>query len=91
MNNDEKDIIFSEIENKMSKRIKEIKKLYQATIDEGSSKNFYLICDNIPNTLIFIKSEGNRRFGWFSSIPWKSNGGFKKDLEKKTLVFSLDN
>ena len=41
MNIDEKDIIFSEIENKMNKRIKEIKKLYQATIDEGSSKNFF--------------------------------------------------
>ena len=36
----EKAMIYKEIENKMNKRIKEIKKLYQATIDGGSPKNF---------------------------------------------------
>ena len=90
---DEKDMIFKEIENKMNKSIKEIKNLYQATIDGGDPINFHKKCDNIPNTLVFIKSEGNRRFGGFTSIPWKSEkiGIYLKDTEKKTFIFSLDN
>ena len=77
----------------MNKRIKEIKKLYQATIDGGDSKYFHLKCDNIPNTLVLVKSEGNRRFGGFTPIPWKSEeeGSYMKDQDNKTFVFSLDN
>ena len=91
MKGNEKDFIFKEIENKMNKRIKEMKRLYQATIDGGDPINFHSKCDNIPNTLVFVKSEGNRRFGGFTPIPWKSNGGFLQDNENKTFVFSLDN
>ena len=93
MRDDEKDIIIKEIENKINKRIKEIKKLYQATIDGGEPINFHSKCDNIPNTLVLIKSEGNRRFGGFTPIPWKSEEKeiFLKDQDNKTFVFSLDN
>ena len=91
MRDDEKDIIIKEIENKMNKRIKKIKKLYQATIDGGDPINFHQKCDNIPNTLVLIQSEGNRRFGGFTPIPWKSEGIWLKDSENKTFVFSLDN
>ena len=77
----------------MNKRIKEIKKLYQATKDGGEPINFHLKCGNIPNTLVLIKSEDNRRFGGFTPIPWKSEEGYvyKQDSENKTFVFSLDN
>ena len=90
---DEKDMLYKEIENKMNKRIKEINKLYQATIDGGDPINFHSKCDNIPNTLVLIKSEGKRRFGGFTPIPWKSIEGnnWIKDPENKTFVFSLDN
>ena len=71
MKEDEKNIIFSEIENKMNKKIKKLKKLYQATFDVGDSEIFHKKCDNIPNTLVFIESEGKRRFGGFTPIPWK--------------------
>ena len=93
MRENEKDIIFKEIENKMNKRIKEIKKLYQATIDGGDSKYFHSKCDNIPNTLVLVKSEGNRRFGGFTPIPWKSEKKeiWLNDKDNKTFVFSLDN
>ena len=84
-------MIFKEIENKMNKRIKEKKKIYQATIDGGDPINFHKKCDNIPNTLVLIKSEGYRRFGGFTPIPWKSDGDWSRDPQKKTFVFSLDN
>ena len=87
----EGNFIFKEIEKKINKRIKEIKKLYQATIDGGDTVNFHNKCDNIPNTLVLIKSECNRRFEGFTPIPLKSEGNYKSDPEMKTFVFSLDN
>ena len=92
MKEDEEKMIFSEIEAKMSKKIEKIKKLYQATVDGGDSEIFHKKCDNIPNTLVLIKSQGLRRLGGFTSIPWKSEkkNSFVNDLERKTFVFSLD-
>ena len=87
---DEKEWILSEIENKMNKTIKTVKKLYQATIDGGEPMNFHSKCDNIPNTLVLIESEGKRRFGGFTPIPWRTEKGFKKDYDYKTFIFSLD-
>ena len=87
----ERKLIFIEIEKRMNKKIKEIKKLYQASFDGGDSVNFHNKCDNIPNTLVLIKSEGQRRFGGFTPIPWKSEGGYMKDRNMITFVFSLDN
>jgi len=91
MKRDENNMIFSEIQNKMNKPIKEIKKLYQATIDGGEPLNFHKRCNNIPNTLVLIKSEGNRRFGGFTPIPWKSYFSKPEDIQNKTFIFSLDN
>ena len=86
----ENSFIFKEIENKMNKRIKEIRKLYQATIDGGEPINFHKRCNNIPNTLVLIQSEENKRFGGFTPIPWASDNLGKKDIKNTTFVFSLD-
>ena len=91
MKDSEKSIIFPEIEKKLNKKIKKIIKLYQATIDGGEPMIFHNKCDNIPNTLVLVQSEGNRRFGGFTPIPWTLKGGNKLDPEMKTFVFSLDN
>ena len=87
----EKYLILEEIEKRMDKKVKQINKLYQATTDGGDPINFHKKCDNIPNTLVLIKSEGKRRFGGFTPIPWNSKGGFIKDENNQTFVFSLDN
>ena len=91
MNYDERIIIFSEIESKMNKKIKIIKKLYQATIDGGDPINFHSKCDNIENTLVLIKSEGFKKIGGFTPIPWKSKGDYKDDPNSSSFIFSLDN
>ena len=75
----------------MNKTINHIKKLYQATIDGADPINFHKKCDNIQNTLVLIKSQGQRRFGGFTPIPWKSKRSYIEDSEKQTFVFSLDN
>ena len=86
---EELDMVISAIKQTMNKEIKEIKKLYQATKDGGGDPEiFHQKCDNIPNTLLLIKSRGNRRFGAFVSLCWKSEG--KRTIDKNCFSFSLD-
>ena len=73
MNENEFDLIHLAIKSRINKEVKELKKLYQATIDGDGAINFHSRCDNIPNTLVLIKSAGNRRFGGFTSAQWSSH------------------
>jgi len=84
----ELDMIKSAVKERMNKEIKEIKKIYQATIDGDDSETFHKLCDSIPNTLVFYKSAGNRRFGGFASQCWKSTEESIED--KNCFLFSLD-
>jgi len=52
--------------------------------------DFHSKCDNIPNTLILFKTEGNRRFGGFTSIPWTSEENGKYLDDKNAFLFSID-
>ena len=88
MERDEFDMIYPEIKKRMNKEIKEIKKLYQATVDGGESSIFHKKCDGVPNTLVLYKSAGNRRFGGFTSLCWQSKG--INFLDKNCFLFSLD-
>ena len=47
-------------------------------------------CDNISNTLVIIKSAGNRRFGGFASEIWESPTSAKFKDDKNSFLFSLD-
>ena len=44
----------------------------------------------MPNILVLIKSEGNKGFGGFSTISWKSEGVYKYNYDNITFIFSLD-
>jgi FtsZ-binding cell division protein ZapB len=88
MERDEFDMIYPEIKKRMNKEIKEIKKLYQATVDGGQPSIFHKKCDGVSNTLVLYKSSGNRRFGGFTSLCWQSEG--KNFLDKNCFLFSLD-
>ena len=89
--NDDLDLIKQGIKGRMKRDIKQFKKLYQASVDGGDPEIFHKKCDNIPNTLILIKSIGNRRFGGFTSLTWQlpSNRYISK-LDKNSFLFSLD-
>ena len=86
----EKEMIFTAIESRINKPIIYIKKLYQASINGGDPSDFHFKCDNKSNTLVFIQSKGNKRFGGFTSNFWESPSKelFKDD--NKAFVFSLD-
>ena len=72
MKENEFDIINTAIKVRLNKDVKDLIKLYQASIDGDGAINFHSRCDNIPNTLVIIKSVGNRRFGGFTSVQWSS-------------------
>ena len=89
MKENEFDLINLAIRSRLRKIINELKKLYQALIDGDDPLSFHSRCDNIPNTLLLIKSTGNRRFGGFTSAKWSSeNAGYIDD--KNAFLFSLD-
>ena len=48
--NDELDMLYSAIKERMNKEIKEIKKLYQATKDGGEPEIFHKLCDDISTS-----------------------------------------
>ena len=86
--NSEFNMIAKTIEENMDSKIKQIKKLYQATIDGGEPSIFHKKCDGIRNTLIIYQSKGNRRFGAFASESWETNDSNKSD--KNCFLFSID-
>ena len=90
MKENEFNLIHLAIKSRLNKEVKELKKLYQATIDGDDSINFHTKCDNIPNTLVLIKSAGNRRFGGFTSVQWSSPSSYEFKDDPNSFVFSLD-
>ena len=90
MKESEFDLIHLAIKSRLNKEVKELKKLYQATVDGDGAYNFHSRCDNIPNTLVIIKSKGNRRFGGFNSERWSSPSKEEWKDDKNAFVFSLD-
>ena len=81
-------MVFSAIKGRMNKEIKDIIKLYKATVYGGSPEIFHKLCDNIPNTLILYETKGNRRFGAFVSISLYL--GMDRTKDKNCFLFSLD-
>ena len=90
MKENEFDMIHLAIKSRLNKEVKELKKLYQATIDGDGAINFHSRCDNIPNTLVIIKSAGNRRFGGFTSMQWTSHSDGEYKDDPNAFLFSLD-
>ena len=90
MKENEFDLIHLAIKSRLNKEVKELKKLYQATIDGDGTLNFHSRCDNIPNTLVLIKSAGNRRFGGFTSAQWSSPSSGEWKDDPNAFLFSLD-
>ena len=90
MNKNEFDMIHLAIKSRLNKEVKELKKLYQASIDGDGPINFHSRCDNIPNTLTIMKSAGNRRFGGFTTQVWDSPESYIYKDDKNAFLFSLD-
>ena len=87
MEENEFEFINSAIKERLNKDAKELKKLYQATVDGFKPETFHSKCDGIPNTLVLLKSEGNRRFGGFTPSQWTSSLHGQPFYDKNTFLF----
>ena len=89
MKEEELNFINQALKFRINKEVKEIRKLYQATVHGDSANSFHSKCDGIPNTLVIIKSAGNRRFGGFTTKTWSSDN-YNYETDKNAFLFSLD-
>ena len=65
--------------------------LYEAKEHDFSGPAFHSACDNKGPTLIVAKSKKECIFGWFTTIEWKSSGGWKKnDSGATTWLFKVE-
>lgn len=57
-----------------NEKIKELNLLYRASDRGFSIDRFHKLCDNIPNTIIIVKTEFDVVFGGFSPQVWSGVG-----------------
>lgn len=87
---DEYNILEKQFKNK-NKFIKNIKfkLLYKASRDSDKAEIFHKKCNGIKNTIIFVKTDKNKRFGGFTTQTWDWDE--KEKIDKNAFIFSLDN
>ena len=65
--------------------------LYRASDHGFSIAKFHEICDNIPNTLVLIKTEFGRVIGGYTPVPWNSSKKhWTADKSLESFIFSID-
>mgnify|MGYP002626377966 CR=1 FL=1 len=69
------DFIIKTLSERLNRKISNIEKIYQATVDGDSTANFHAKCVGHSNTLIIIKSTYNKIFGAFTSLAYHSLSG----------------
>ena len=70
------------------KKIISTELLLNAEINDNFLQAFFSKCINRKNTMIFIRTTDNLRFGGFTSVIWPTNGN---SSDKESFVFSLTN
>ena len=70
------------------KKIISTELLLNAEINDNFLQAFFSKCQNRKNTMIFIRTTDNLRFGGFTSVIWPTNGN---SSDKESFVFSLTN
>ena len=86
VNKDEIILVLNWLENKNPLKIK---LLLDSKIDGDLIETFLNKCSNKFPTIVFIKTTKGKRFGGYSSIPWRNtNASYDKDINN--FIFSLD-
>ena len=86
INKDEIDLIIRWIDYKNPSKIK---LLLDSKIDGDVIETFLSKCEGKYPTIVLIKTTKGKRFGGYSSIPWRvTNGSYDTDVN--SFIFSLD-
>ena len=87
LNKNEVDLLLSWLEKKNPLNIK---LLLDSKIDGDLIETFYKKCSEKFPTIVLVKTTKGRRFGGYSSIPWRNSDSGSFDEDKNNFIFSLD-
>jgi len=62
--------------------------LYRASANGWTSANFHSNCDNKGPTITIIKTNKDKIFGGFTSLPWDQSGSYRQDTT--AFLFSVN-
>ncbi len=63
--------------------------MYRGSRDGFASRDFHEKCDNVPHTLVLVKSTNGNVFGGYVDAPWSSKDVWSHDTN--AFLFSLVN
>jgi len=63
------------------------KLLYRASGKNYTNVNFHSKCDNIPHTIVIMKSDTGKIFGGYADQTWDNSNGYK--ISSKVFIFDL--
>ena len=68
-----------------------MKLIYRASLNEFSTKKFWDLCTNIPNTLVVILTERHKVIGGYTPVPWQKYTSTQQqaDPSNESFIFSL--
>ena len=78
------------IEETINKKEIKYELIFKMSENGTNSEDFHKYCDNKGPTLTLVKTSENKIFGGFTPINWNDEGGYYKDLNNQTFIFSLN-
>ena len=64
--------------------------IFKMTENGSDSTNFHEFCNEKGPTLTLISTNEGKKFGGFTPLEWKNEGGFISDESLQTFIFSLN-
>ena len=84
------ELIINWIKEKIKKEVINFELIFKMTENGSESKDFHKFCNDKGPTLALISTTKEKKFGGFTSLNWKSEGGFIIDTSDQTFIFSLN-
>ena len=84
------ELIINWIKEKRKKEEINFELIFKMTENGSESKDFHQFCNDKGPTLTLMSTTEEKKFGGFTSLNWKSEGGFVSDISMETFIFSLN-
>ena len=75
-------------------KLKSLRLIFRASQHNFSAAEFHRHCDEVPHTLVLVRSEAGKTFGGYTPLKWRSNdktfGEWGEDESGQSFLFSVD-
>ena len=83
-------LIYNWIKSIISREQINFELIFKMSENGSNSSIFHQYCNDKGPTLTLILTTQEKKFGGFTPLNWKSEGGFINDSSKQTFIFSLN-